>query len=251
MKLALINLLAGAAMMVINGFAMFGRIGGTTPQGISESYANVLTPAGWTFSIWSLIYTLVLIFMIGSLVSSSVRTKAVAIGNWFWISCLFNIGWILTWHFRLIWASMIMMLGLLTSLVMILGRTDGITLFSAGFSLYTGWITVATLANLIVMLVSFGADGFGKTAQNIALTMLIIATIVFAIVLLVRRDWVYGAAGIIAFAGIAYRQFSAADGMLAGKYSLLSGTSVIALVITLGLTVFVLMQLKGGVIKTT
>lgn len=249
MKLALINLLAGAAMIVINGLAMFGKIGGITPQGVSERYPNVLTPAGWTFSIWSIIYILVMIFMIGSLVNANVRTRAEDIGNWFWISCLLNIGWILTWHFDLIFASMLMMLGLLTSLVMIISKTDEITLFNAGFSLYAGWITVATLANLMVMLVSFGADGFGKTAQGIALSMIVVAIMVFTAVLLIRHDWVYGTAGVIAFAGIAYRQLSASTGMLGGKYSLLAGVSVGGLAIILALTVFVLMKLKGGVGK--
>ena len=238
MGLTIINLLAGIAMMAVNGLAMFGKIGGVTPQGVSERYPNVLTPAGWTFSIWSVIYTLILIFLIGSLISSDVRGVAERIGNWFWISCLFNIGWILTWHFGLIWASMIMMLGLLTSLVMIMGRAGGITLFTAGFSLYTGWITVATLANLMVMLVSFGADGFSKTMQSIAISMLIIAALVFASVLLTKKDWVYGAAGVIALAGIGYRQL--APSMLAGKYPLVAAVTIGAFLVTLGCTVYIL-----------
>ena len=208
---------------------------------------NIASP----FTIWSLIYTFVLTFMIGSLVSADVRTRTEAIGNLFWISCLFNIAWILTWHFGLIWASMIMILGLLTSLVMILWRISGISLFTAGFSLYAGWITVATMANLMVMLVSFGADGFNKTAQNIALTMLLMATLIFVMVLLLRDDWVYGAAGVIALTGIAFRQLSSAEGMLAGKYPLLATVSTGGTIVILILTVFILLKTKGDMIKTT
>jgi uncharacterized membrane protein len=79
-------------------------------------------PVGMTFSIWGLIYLLVLGFVIWQLVdlfrkNSLGITKK--IGIWFLLSCMANIGWIFAWHYQQVLLSVVIMLLFLLVLIVI------------------------------------------------------------------------------------------------------------------------------------
>lgn len=77
------------------------------------------------------------------------------------------------------------------------------------FSVYLGWITVATVANITDWLYFVGWDGFGIPAQTWAVIMLVVASLLGLLMALTRRDIGYVAVLAWAFAGIAVKQTSA------------------------------------------
>jgi hypothetical protein len=171
--------LAYVAMVFVNYLANALPIGGVTTGQASDSYQNLFTPAGLTFSIWGLIYLLLAVFVIffwiefGKKSNKERNLVLQKTGELFIITSLANIAWIFAWHYGLIPVSVIIMLILLGTLIMLaellnkqkLSTGEKIWLLLP-FSLYFGWITVATIANITVLLVSLNWDGFG-IADNI------------------------------------------------------------------------------------
>jgi hypothetical protein len=179
------------AMVTVNYLANALPIGGVTTGEASDAYPNLFTPAGVTFSIWGLIYLLLGIFVIffclefGKKSSKKKNELLEKTGQLFIINALANIAWIFAWHYGLIIVSVFIMLVILGTLIMLADllnkeklswREKGWLLLP--FSVYFGWITVATIANISVLLVSLNWDGFG-IAENIwtVIVLLIGATI--------------------------------------------------------------------------
>lgn len=230
MFITIANLLLFIAMITINVLANTGALGGNTTGEISSLYPNLLTPAGWTFAIWGVIYALLLVFILASFFNDSAMKITRIMGHWFWISCLMNILWLLTWHSNLIWISMIMMVGLFVSLAVIAVKLTGIfNLFSAAFSVYLGWISVAMLANLTVMFVSLGMDGMGSTSQLWTSAILPLAALIIAAVVFFKIDWIFGITAIYAYTGIVFRQISA--GGLAARYPATLTAAIVGIII--------------------
>ena len=152
-------------VLALNGLANALPINGVTTGGVSDRYANLFTPAGLTFSIWGLICLLLTAFVVYGWVAARGDRDSFSggVGPWFFVSCLANSGWILAWHYRLLPLSLVLMLVLLGSLLAVYLRLGiGLTgvsrherlLVHLPFSVYLGWITVATIANVAVLLVS-------------------------------------------------------------------------------------------------
>ncbi len=217
-RMALINLLGLAGVLVVNVLANALPINGVTTGQLSDEYPNLFVPAGITFAIWGVIYLALLGFSIYSL-SMAFQRGATAkgrtdflgiIGPWFFISCLANATWILAWHHRMIWLSVFLMLILLTSLIAIytrlyIGRvvrpSEKICVHLP-FSIYLGWITVATVANITALLVDVGWTGTPLTEAFWATIMVAIAAALSMRLVRTRRDFGYGLVIIWALIGI-------------------------------------------------
>ncbi|MBK7344145.1 MAG: tryptophan-rich sensory protein [Saprospiraceae bacterium] len=174
-RLALINLLGLTGVLVVNTFANTLPINGITTGELSAEYPNLFVPAGITFAIWGVIYLALVGFSVYSVTMAFQKGAAAkgrtdflgVIGPWFFISCLANMTWIIAWHHRMIWISVFLMLILLTSLIAIYTRLYiGRVVRPAEkiwvhlpFSIYLGWITVATVANITALLVHLGWSG--------------------------------------------------------------------------------------------
>ena len=176
MKLiAILNIVAYVGTIVMNGLANALPINGYNTGQLSDLYPNKFVPAGLTFSIWGIIYLLLGVFVVYQAVvafrsNPGTDNFVSRIGPWFLISSLANMAWIVAWHYRQVPLSLLIMLGILLSLIMIYQRLQ-VGLASApgnekflvhlAFSIYLGWITVATIANVTTLLVDLGWDGFG------------------------------------------------------------------------------------------
>ena len=116
--LAALNLLALACVLTVNTLAIVLPINGMGTGELSDLYPSLFTPAGFTFSIWSVIYFLLIGFVI---VQSRILSKPyfTELSLWFLLSSLANISWILAWHYLFIYASVLIMLILLFSLTRI------------------------------------------------------------------------------------------------------------------------------------
>lgn len=247
MIMQIVNALTFVTMLLVNALANMGRLGGFTTAEISYKYNNLLTPAGWTFSIWGVIYALLLVFIVASFFNASAKRITGVLGNLFWVSCVLNILWLVTWHYNSIILSMIMMLGLFGTLIVMNTRLVGTrNIFSAAFSTYVGWITVAMLANFTVMMVSLGMDGTGSTSQIWTTAVLPFAALAIAVTVFFTGNWVYGLTAMIAYLGIVYRQISSAG--LASKYSGVLVSSIVGLLL-IGIVTFMVIFRRRGVSK--
>ncbi|MDO4686073.1 MAG: hypothetical protein Q4A92_05950 [Corynebacterium sp.] len=165
--------IALVATIAVNTIANTMRIGGVTTGEVSQKYPNLFTPSGFTFSIWGIIYTLLLLYVfyqfsavrrrVNSRIDETIYNR---IGVLFIASSLLNIGWIFAWHYRVIDASLLLIFGLFIVLSMIVRKVHQITFEDRTrwdyfgvvlpFMVYFGWITVALVANTKAWLVSIG-----------------------------------------------------------------------------------------------
>jgi hypothetical protein len=206
-------------MVLFNFLANALPINGVTTGEVSDAYPNLLVPAGITFSIWGIIYLLLGAFVLyqfgvfGSL-DNKKEDLLVKVNKYFIISSVANILWIFSWHYGLIALSVVFMLTILVSLILVadLFRKDRIRgrtlkgkdyfLLEFPFSVYFGWITFATIANITVFLLSVGWDGFGMSDQLWAIIVLLFGAIISILVSLRNKDIAYLLVLIWAYSGI-------------------------------------------------
>jgi len=195
------NLVAFSLMIVLNVLSNTLPINNQTMPEISAKYPSLFTPAGFTFSIWGVIYLFLLIFVIYQAMPSQ-RSNATlaAISRPFQLGCLANGSWILAWHFDFLNLSLLIMLVLLVTLILVyrvllqeVQRASVVQHLALHlpFSLYTGWITLATLANVSAVQTGNGWDDIGLTAISWTLLKLAVAGAIGATVVLRFGDAVF------------------------------------------------------------
>jgi hypothetical protein len=233
------------AMVAVNFLANALPIGGVTTGEASAAYANLFTPAGITFSIWGLIYLLLLSytlyqFGLGQKDTGPEREKLFAtVGRYFFITSLANSAWIFAWHYGMIWLSVLIMLALLIFLIKIadvvnkekFSLTDTLCI-RLPFSVYFGWITVATIANITVFLVSLGWKGFGIAEAGWAVIILLLGAGIGTVRMLKDKNYFYGLVLVWAYGGIWLKHTSASG--FNGEYPIIITTVIVCIVLFLG-----------------
>lgn len=212
------------AVIAINFLANTLPIGGVTTGEASDALPNFFTPAGITFSIWGIIYLLLLgytVYQFNFLQRKrSLEQDALFFntGRFFLLNAIANIAWIFTWHYQIIWLSVLVMFVLLYSLIRILDPLNNRRLsFSDAvflripFNVYFGWITIATIANITAFLVSVDWGGFGISALNWTIVILLVAAAIGILQLYKSRSISYGIVLVWAYFGI-WLKHSSADG---------------------------------------
>ena len=212
----LVNLLALIITIVVNGLANALPINGVTTAEVSDSFPVYFVPAGYVFAIWGVIYLALLSLAIYQLLPAQRENRRLErIGGWFAVGCLANAAWIFFWHYRIFPVTLILMLVLLASLLAIylrlgIGRSEVSRvekwLVDVPFSIYLGWITVATVANVTDVLYYLGWNGAPLSPQTWAAIMLVIAAALAVAMALMRRDIAYVLVIVWAFVGIAIKQ---------------------------------------------
>lgn len=244
-RLIIFNALSFLLMILVNVLANLLPINGVTTGEVSDAFSNLFAPAGFTFSIWSLIYVLLVGFIINQLLllrneipSSTAVVKG--IGSYFIISSLANAAWIFSWHYRNIALSLILMAVILVSLIIIYRKIRTFRLnvaeklfFRLPFSIYLGWITVATIANATVFLVSIGWGAGGLAEQTWTILFLLAGLVIGAAISLKNKDIAYGLVIIWAYFGILFKHLSA-NGFV-GAYPAIIITVSFSLVVMLAL----------------
>ncbi len=211
-----VNVIACVSMIVVNALASIVPFNGQQTGEISDRFPVYFVPAGYVFSIWGLIYTLLLAFTIyQALPSQRENPRLQRIGFFFALSCLWNSVWIFCWHYNLFPLSLVIMLALLATLIVIYRRLDigretvsrtEQWLLHVPFSVYLGWITVATIANTTDVLYDLGWNGQPLAPELWAVVMLVIATGLTIFILNQRRDIAYSLVIVWAFVGIFAKQ---------------------------------------------
>jgi len=208
--------------VIVNALANILPLNGITTGELSDLYPNLFVPAGLTFAIWGLIYVLLGIFVIYPLIPSVRRDSQKVdflqrVGPLFFVSCLANIGWIFAWHYKILPLSLVLMLILLGCLLAIyvrlnVGKSQATKaeryLVHLPFSVYLGWITIATIANVTALLVNTGWNAWGLGEQFWAVAVIIVGIAIALAVLFTRKDAYYSLVVDWALLGILLKRLS-------------------------------------------
>lgn len=220
-------------MIIMNMLANILPLNGKNTGEISDSYGNLFAPAGITFAIWGLIYLLLLVYIVYQFwgytgIARGGKEERIGqilnkTGIWFAISSVANALWILAWHYDVIWLSLLLTLCILGCLIKInLGLRD--ESFSKmehvavrlPFTVYLGWATVATIANVTVFLVSVSWNRFSLSEVFWTVSIVLIGAVIGCLGVVFYKSYTYGAVLVWAFAGIAMKHLSPAQ--FNGKY---------------------------------
>ena len=197
-----INVFAFAILIAVNGLAGSTTVlGGVTSADVSNMYPTLITPAGFTFAIWGVIYFLLLLFAVYQLLPKNRDQPFLSqVGLLFALSSTFNISWLFLWHYNYITYSLVLMFALLASLILIylrlgIGKTAvslrEMAFVNLPFSVYLGWISIATIANVSVALTAAGWDGWGIEPSTWAVVIICVALLLSLAVLATRKDLAY------------------------------------------------------------
>lgn len=199
-------------VLLVNAVAVLKPLNGLSTKQVSDLYPNLFTPAGITFSIWSVIYLLLAAFVVYSWRRKDNRVVQ-AILPWFILSCVLNASWITAWHFLFPIVSVMVMIALLatlTNIFLIIHADTSIdrmkTFFVViPFSLYLAWICVATIANIAALLVHWNVEGNTTTQEIWTILMMTVASLLAALFLSRFRAWSFPLVVLWALLGICLR----------------------------------------------
>lgn len=231
-------IVATFGVIATNYFAAQGYINDVTPEVISEKYPTFITPSGYAFAIWSLIYLGLIAFSIyQALPSQTENSRFKSIRSLYIANCAANCLWIYLWHYDQILAALGMMFILLGTLVLINVNLRNAETFAETwlaripFSLYFGWVTVATILNFTIALVFLGVNTTEATAVILSAVLVVVAVILGILVRFKLGIFAYPLAIAWALTAIAVKQ--------SGKTAIVvcAAFGVIALLVT-ALTAF-------------
>ncbi|WP_078382152.1 TspO/MBR family protein [Sutcliffiella halmapala] len=211
-------------VITVNILANALPLNGQTTGEISNKLNVLFTPAGYVFSIWSVIYLLIGIWIVRQFPKERRNLPIYKSTNvLFILSCVLNSAWIVLWHYEFFVTTVVIMVSLLLTLITLYRRiktSDPGFFDRLPFSIYLGWISVATIANVSYVLVHLQWIGFGLTDVTWTIIMLIIATILAIRFNIVNRDRVYPFVFVWAFIGIGVQNMGAYSTISYVAYSL-------------------------------
>ena len=233
-----VNLVAVIATVVVNGLANALPLNGQGTGEISDRFQVYFVPAGYVFSIWGLIYLALIGYAIfQALPAQRENPRLRRIGTLFAASSVANIAWIFLWHYERFELTLVAMVTLLISLIAIylrlnIGRSRVPAaerwLLHLPFSIYLGWITVATVANGTSLLDYLSWGGWGIAPEAWGVIMLVAAGAIATAVSFTRGDVAYMLVIVWAFAGIGVKQSETA--VVAGTAWVMTALMVVVLV---------------------
>jgi hypothetical protein len=215
---AVINFLLTLGVIVVNIMANILPLNGVNTGVVSDMLPNLFVPAGLTFSIWGVIYLALLGYgLYGLYQAFSVKTAEQSAwvrrsGPAYLLASIANMAWIFAWHWRLIGLSLVLMLTILAALIWwyAVSRAYSKLLVRGPVSLYLGWISVATVANVTAYLVSIGFAG-GPWELSITVAILLVVLIIASLMIWRETDLLYTLVIIWAMVGIAIKRLGPAE----------------------------------------
>ncbi len=204
-------IVATIAMIIFNGLAATGRLGGTDTATVSDKYPTHITPAGYAFAIWSLIYLGMIAFSLyQALPSNTERFRGLR--TIYIFSCLANCAWLYVWSQESVVVCLGIIIVLLVSVGIInvkLSVTETIGeywLAKVPFGIYFGWVTAATILNAAIALVYLGVKLPDSVSNPTGALLILIAAALGAIVRWKLKDYFYPLAVAWAITAIAVKQ---------------------------------------------
>lgn len=243
-----INGLFLAVTLIINTLGALGLINGLSQKQISDRYITLITPSPATFSIWSVIYSLLIISVIVMILKKDdpyYHNAINQITSLFRISCILNIAWIVAFSYVQIELSVLFILGLVITLSLICQKLlkiqDGKRwLLPLSFGIYTGWLFIASVVNIAAALVKIEWDGFGIADSTWAVIILVTAVLFVIAVLLKLQNAAFPLPVAWAYWGI-YQFLNAPEGFK-GEYGFLQTIALAGMFVLIGIAAIKLYQ---------
>ncbi|MCC7573172.1 MAG: hypothetical protein KO464_07255 [Candidatus Methanofastidiosum sp.] len=212
----ILNIIAVVGTIFVNYLANALPINGIDTRELSDSIPNLFVPAGLTFAIWGVIYILIILFATYQARDLFKKEKIEMpfikkTSYYFFLAGIANIAWIFAWHYQQVLLSVLIMIVLLGSLLKIYLNLDiGKEIVSRKerifvqipISVYLGWITVATIANVTALLVTINWDGLGISEVIWTMIVIIVALIITLLMIITRKDVAYSLVIVWALLGI-------------------------------------------------
>ncbi|WP_207497238.1 hypothetical protein [Aridibaculum aurantiacum] len=213
--LAILNCIAFAFVVLMNIVAVKLPLNNKTTGELADQYPNLFTPAGFTFSIWSVIYTFLLGFIIYQAIvlfkNKGATEKIVAISPYFILNCMANGAWLFAWHYEIVGLSVMIMFIMLSTLIVIHHKLD-LALpwrplqqklwLDLPFSLYLGWISIATIANVTTLFVDNNIQPLGISSPMWTMIMIGVGALLALVMILKSKNYAYALVVCWAFYGI-------------------------------------------------
>jgi hypothetical protein len=219
--LQVVNILAIIITIVVNALAEIIPVNGVTSNVISDSYPSLFTPPGYVFSIWSVIYTLLIVFMIyQALPSQREATYLKPTSVFFVLGGIINNSWLILFHYAYEQPGIYIFTPILIGLFLVLMLYTYVKLEIGAInvpirqkiavhlpiSVYAGWISLAVIANISSVL-NVIVPGIPMATQELWTALVILVALVITMLMLViRRDAAYGLVVVWATVGIATKQ---------------------------------------------
>lgn len=213
--------LAYVFMLTINILANAIPFNQITTGEVSDKYANLFAPTGFTFAIWGLIYLALAGFVVyqwrDAFFSPETSAMMIQLRKWFSLSSLANGLWIVMWHFDEIGISVVIIFFMLFSLARTMRLIHSAKLTSSErfwirnpFSVYFGWVTIATIANVTTFLVKRHFVLLSFSEEVATCIVLLLGLTVTTIVMLIYKDLIYGMVALWAYFGILFKHIDVA-----------------------------------------
>lgn len=204
--------------LTVNGLANALPLNGQGTGEISDRFAIYFVPAGYVFSIWGIIYLGLIAFTIYQALPAQRENPSIQkILPAYWVTNLANTIWIFLWHYEFFPLTLVVMLTLLGTLLYIYMQIAKVSpgmsraqkwMVQIPFSIYLGWVSVATIANVTQVLYYFDWGGWGISPQIWAVIMLVVAALLGIAMVLREKDTAFNLVLVWALIGIALKQAS-------------------------------------------
>lgn len=215
-----LNMLSLIVAVFVNYYVNAKKVNVPSISEISSRYTTLLTPAGYAFSIWGLIYIALFVFVIYQLLdifNKKIDNNFVKdIGWWFIVANIANAAWVIAFTHDQIGLSVVIMLIIFFSLLKVVLHTNmerwDAPVSIIGFlwwpvSLYFGWITIALVVNIAAWLVSSGWTGAPFSPTLWAILVLLIVGSIFIAMIWKRSMREYASVGVWGIAAIAVKNW--------------------------------------------
>lgn len=238
--LAILNLLSVIFVIAVNYASQALRFNETTVGEISSEYYNLFTPESYAFAIWGLIFLSLIaygIFHVRRAYSDKPNDFISQTGYWFIIANLLNAAWVFAFIYNYTGLSVLIMLGILFSLIKIILNTNMerwdapieiIAFVWWPICIYSGWIAVATIANISAYLAKLGWDGGFLSESTWTIMMIAIATVLNLIMIQKRNMREFALVGVWALFAIYVRHKGTIESI---AYAALAGCIVLTVFI--------------------
>jgi hypothetical protein len=225
---ALLNVIVLVFVLTLNALANILPINGYNTGQISSFYPNYFVPAGFTFSIWSIIYIMLIGFVVCSVAATGKKMNEASkkliqqASPFFQLTSILNGTWIFLWHHLFLAASFIVMIAFLILLIILYIKINSLKKTVAPgmrfwiyhtFLVYLGWISVATIANATALCVGIGWQGSPLEPQTWSILMIFIALVLGVFFVGRLKEPAYGFVLSWAFFGIYAGQMVSARGV--------------------------------------
>ncbi len=209
--LTITNILVFLATLVVNQMGATAKFNGMGQADVSDKYKTLITPRGFAFSIWGVIYTLLfatLIYFFVQRADPAVAELILLTSTLFIASSVFNMCWIVSFSYEKLGLSNVFIFGMLISLMTIIGRIYEYranfpsTLAGSAFTLYASWVFIATVLNISLYLVQKKWKGFGISDSIWTIIILLVAIVLVVLYLFIYQNALFPIAIAWAFFGI-------------------------------------------------